>query len=120
MWAIYWHLYTLILHQIQKSQMKMNKDYVIKKSDLIMADLTWKGETLAHLTATNLNSIHEVMQIINSMVGTGFGVATLNIRNKTQGWNVTKVISTPNSLSLKKITSSFFSKRKTASCPAVI
>ena len=80
----------------------MNKDYVIKKSDLIMADLTWKGETLAHLTATNLNSIHEVMQIINSMVGTGFGVATLNIRNKMQGWNVTKVISTPNSLSLKK------------------
>lgn len=88
----------------------MNKVYAIKRGDIIMAHLTWKGEILAHITATNLNSIHEVVEIIKSMVGTGFGVATLNIRNKTQGWTISKVISTPNTLSLKKISSSFFSK----------
>ncbi|MGM9868220.1 MAG: hypothetical protein ACI30R_01155 [Sodaliphilus sp.] len=90
----------------------MNKVYAIKKSDIILADLTWKGEILAHISATNLNSIHEVVEIIKSMVGTGFGVATLNIRNKTQGWTISKVISTPNTFSLKKFATPFFSKRK--------
>lgn len=77
----------------------------IEKTDFIMANLSWKGVTLASVANRNFTSIDDVVSFISSLAGKCFGLAKLTIRNKTQGWAINMGISTPSDISIKNITS---------------
>lgn len=57
-------------------------------SDEILASIEINGSNLASFRRFNFNSIDEVVRSILSMAGNFVGLAKLNIRNKTQGWNM--------------------------------
>lgn len=90
----------------------MNHTYTITESDIIMADIYWNGKSMARCSTTGFTSISQVAKMMKTMAGNCFGRATLYIRNKTQGWTISTIISTPNQIKLKKYTSSFFAQHR--------
>ncbi|MDO4511262.1 MAG: hypothetical protein Q4B68_05525 [Bacteroidales bacterium] len=80
----------------------MNNIRSISRTDVIMANLSWNGQTLANVSKSDFTSIDDVVKLISTMAGKCFGIAKLCIRNKTQGWAVNMAISTPKTPSMQK------------------
>ena len=81
----------------------MATTHKISSTDLIMANLSWNGRTMASIAKSNFTSIDDVVRLITTMAGKCVGLAKLTIRNKTQGWAINMGISTVNSMSIKNL-----------------
>ena len=81
----------------------MATTHKISSTDLIMANLSWNGRTMASIAKSNFTSIDDVVRLITTMAGKCVGLAKLTIRNKTQGWAINMGISTASSMSIKRL-----------------
>ena len=68
----------------------MATTHKISSTDLIMANLSWNGRTMASIAKSDFTSIDDVVRLIT-------------IRNKTQGWAINMGISTASSMSIKSL-----------------
>ncbi len=62
----------------------------INYSDTLFATLTQRGNTILSLKISGINSDKELMQRIYQSVKGCMGLATLTLRNGTQGWSQRK------------------------------
>ena len=60
----------------------------LNASDEILASIEINGSQIASFRRYNFNSVDEVVKAIILMAGNFIGLAKLNIRNRTQGWNM--------------------------------
>ena len=105
------HWYTIIIHPNhqfvnqgdKENERKMATTHKISSTDLIMANLSWNGRTMASIAKSNFTSIDDVVRLITTMAGKCVGLAKLTIRNKTQGWAINMGISTASSMSIKNL-----------------
>ena len=59
----------------------------IELSDQIIASIEVGGTTLASVARSGFSSTDEVVRTLKALAGNFIGLARLNIRNKTHGWN---------------------------------
>lgn len=103
-WAIIWHIPAVTLqYNKENERKKMATTHKISSTDLIMANLSWNGRTMASIAKSNFTSIDDVVRLITTMAGKCVGLAKLTIRNKTQGWAINMGISTASSMSIKNL-----------------
>ncbi|MBR1804127.1 MAG: hypothetical protein IJ775_04395 [Muribaculaceae bacterium] len=57
-------------------------------NDEIIASIEFNGHQLATLSRHDFTSVDDVVRALVSMAGNFMGLARLNIRNKTRGWNL--------------------------------
>ena len=81
----------------------MATTHKISSTDLIMANLSWNGRTMASIAKSDFTSIDDVVRLITTMASKCAGLAKLTIRNKTQGWDNHRGISTATSMSIKRL-----------------
>ena len=60
----------------------------LKRGDEIIATIEYNGHQLASLSRKNFACVDEVVRTLVTLAGNFMGLAKLNIRNKTQGWNM--------------------------------
>lgn len=60
----------------------------LNASDEILASIEINGKQIASIRRYNFNSVDDVVKTIISIAGNFIGLAKLNIRNRTQGWNM--------------------------------
>lgn len=60
----------------------------LSKSDEIIASIEFNGHRLASLSRRDFSSVDEVVRALVTMAGNFMGLARINIRNKTCGWNL--------------------------------
>ena len=61
----------------------------IAKSDLIFATLSLHGSTVASMQMSGVSTLPEIIRTIRSSVDSLSGMATLSLRNGSQGWSST-------------------------------
>lgn len=64
----------------------------IQSDDVVFATLTQRGSTLASLKLSGITSMTHLMQCVRSNVTTLKGMATLMVRNTSQGWSTTQAL----------------------------
>lgn len=64
----------------------------IKFSDTIFATVVFRGETIAMLRMNGVTSFADVLRNVRRAVGTMFGLATINLRNGSQGWQLSRTV----------------------------
>lgn len=69
----------------------------VSTSDHVFATLKQNGIVLANISSSNFGSLSEVVQSIKKLVGKLSGICELNIRNKTQGWNMSMMLASRSS-----------------------
>lgn len=60
----------------------------ISSSDQIFATLIAGGRVVASVSRSNFASINEIVRFVCSAAGRFMGLASLSIRNKSQGWTI--------------------------------
>lgn len=60
----------------------------INVTDMVFATIEVGGRVLASFCKSNFDSVAQVVKDIRSIAGQFIGLASLTIRNKTQGWNI--------------------------------
>lgn len=61
----------------------------ISTSDLIFATLSLHGSTVASMQMSGVSTLPEIIRTIRSSVSSLSGMATLSLRNGSQGWSST-------------------------------
>lgn len=56
-------------------------------SDQIVAQLEKGGCVIAHVEATDIGSLGELLVMVKALAGKFLGLGRLTVRNKTQGWS---------------------------------
>jgi hypothetical protein len=58
----------------------------IQSDDVVFATLTQRGSTLASLKLSGITSMTHLLEYVHRYAGTLRGMATLVVRNSSQGW----------------------------------
>lgn len=64
----------------------------IAANDQIVATLEINGKTIARVTRDGFTGIEDVVRTLKALAGGFIGLARVNIRNKSRGWNVLKAL----------------------------
>jgi hypothetical protein len=62
----------------------------IEFNDIVFATITQRGATLASLKLSGITSMAHLIQYVRNYVGKG--MATLTVRNSSQGWSSTQAL----------------------------
>ena len=76
------------------AKMKTNSNPQVSVSDQIVAQLEMNGRVLARVNNRNFHNIDEVVGMIQALAGKFLGLASLTIRNQTQGWSKVMMLAT--------------------------
>lgn len=72
-----------------------NNSCTLAATDQVMATLTGTKGILASVNKCNFTSINDVVRFVMAIAGRFAGLATLNIRNRTQGWSLNMALLAP-------------------------
>jgi hypothetical protein len=64
----------------------------IDSNDVVFATITQRGSTLASLKLSGITSMTHLLQYIRNYVSSLKGIATLVVRNSSQGWTSTQAL----------------------------
>jgi hypothetical protein len=62
----------------------------IQINDVVFATISQRGSTLASLKLSGITSMTHLLQYVRKYVSTLKGMATLVVRNSSQGWTATQ------------------------------
>ena len=65
-----------------------NNSYNITASDFVYGSLVSGGRTLVSLASSGYSTVEEIASALRTAAGRFAGLASINIRNRTQGWQV--------------------------------
>ena len=68
-------------------------DNTMTASDQILATLTMNGKVMATLSSDGFQSFDEVVRAIRSAAGHLMGLCNVSVRNRTQGWSRSLMVS---------------------------
>lgn len=58
--------------------------------DVVFATLTQRGKTIANVCLSGISSMSHVLKNIREQIPGLLGMATLSVRNSSQGWSTTQ------------------------------
>jgi hypothetical protein len=64
----------------------------IHSDDVVFATITQRGSTLASLKLSGITSMTHLLQCVCSSVSSLKGMATISVRNSSQGWTATQAL----------------------------
>lgn len=75
------YTFVIVINEIPNTMATINC------TDIIFATVKLRGKTLASLTLNGMTSFSDVVREVRTSIGNVAGLATLQLRNPTQGWS---------------------------------
>lgn len=86
-------LLIILQYKIKRVMITSNITKSISVEDQVFASIIVQGKTLHTLTASNFSNTNEIIKLASKNFKNYRGLAHLYIRNQTQGWSMTILLS---------------------------